>query len=169
MRYINVEKLKHEIERLKLLNSLDKDKEYAQFEFDVAAGYDMALNDVISFLSTLEESKKPIISNDLDKAAKEYAKTTFKKPHSENPDKEVMIIEPDKYAGFIAGAKYEDEQLSEKVAAAYQLGLADKEKQMMSEAVESEVTETCGISSVWIKTKQFKPGQKVRIIIVKED
>lgn len=40
---------------------------------------------------------------------------------------------------------------------------------MMKEAVESEVTETCGISSVWIKTKQFKPGQKVKIIIVKED
>lgn len=42
-------------------------------------------------------------------------------------------------------------------------------EQMLKEAVETEVTETCGISSVWIKTKQFKPGQKVRIIIVKED
>ena len=42
-------------------------------------------------------------------------------------------------------------------------------EQMMKDAVETEVTETCGISSVWIKTKQFKPGQKVRIIIVKED
>ncbi len=58
---------------------------------------------------------------------------------------------------------------SEKIAAAYQLGLADKEKQMMKGAVEVEVTETCGISSLWIKTKQFKPGQKVKIIIVKED
>ena len=42
-------------------------------------------------------------------------------------------------------------------------------EQMMKEAVECEVTETCGISSVWIKTKQFKPGQKVKLIIVKED
>lgn len=37
------------------------------------------------------------------------------------------------------------------------------------EAVEVEVTETCGIASVWLKTKQFKPGQKVKLIIVKED
>ena len=47
----------------------------------------------------------------------------------------------------------------------YQTALED----MMKEAVEAEVTETCGISSVWIKTKQFKPGQKVKIIFVKED
>ena len=44
-----------------------------------------------------------------------------------------------------------------------------QKEQLMKEAVETEVTETCGISSVWIKTKQFKPGQKVKIIIVKED
>ena len=44
---------------------------------------------------------------------------------------------------FIAGAKWQKEQdekdLSEKIAAAYQLGLADKEKQMLSEAVEGTV------------------------------
>lgn len=55
----------------------------------------------------------------------------------------------------------------------YLKGLEDGKKemkeQMMKEAVECEVTETCGISSVWIKTKQFKPGQKVKLIIVKED
>lgn len=43
------------------------------------------------------------------------------------------------------------------------------QEKLMREAVEVEVTETCGIASVWIKTKQFKPGQKVKIIIVKED
>ena len=48
-------------------------------------------------------------------------------------------------------------------------GVEEGKRLMMKEAVETEVTETCGISSVWVKTKQFKPGQKVRIIIIKED
>ena len=52
---------------------------------------------------------------------------------------------------------------------AFKEGALWMREKMMKEAVEGEVTETCGISSVWIKTKQFKPGQKVRIIIVKED
>lgn len=95
------------------------------------------------------EAVNPLPS-DSDEAAKEYAKLTFKKPYSDNPDEEVTIVEPDKYAGFIAGVEWDREQI-------------------LKEAVETEVTETCGISSVWIKTKQFKPGQKVRIIIVKED
>ena len=42
---------------------------------------------------------------------------------------------------------------------------------LLNEAVkvEGEVTETCGIASIWIKTKQFKHGDKVKLIIIKED
>ena len=69
MRYINVEKLKHEIERLKRLNSLDKDKEYAQFEFDVAAGYDMALYDIESFINFLQDKS---FETNLDKEILNY-------------------------------------------------------------------------------------------------
>ena len=105
------------------------------------------------FLSTLEEkSEKPIIPNDRDIAAKEYAKTTFKKPHSDNPDEEVTIVEPDKYAGFIAGAKWDKEQ-------------------MMSNAVEGTVYGN-GIYT-WVAgdiPSQFKYGDKVRVIVLpKED
>ena len=76
----------------------------------------------------------------------------------------------------------DDKELSEKIASAYQLGLADKEKQMMKEAVEGKVIKTDKHTSVryesfygtrryfyGIANKQFKPGDKVRIIIVKED
>ena len=119
------------------------------------------------FLSTLEEkSEKPIIPNDRDIAAKEYAKTTFKKPHSDNPDEEVTIVEPDKYAGFIAGAKWDKEQ-------------------MMSNAVEGSITAAVGALGYNIAAFRFddnhkytillphkegrKYGDRVRIIIVEGD
>lgn len=46
----------------------------------------------------------------LDEAAEEYARTTFTQPYSETPEKEITIIEPDKLAGFKAGAKWMAEQ-----------------------------------------------------------
>ena len=92
----------------------------------------------------------PSLPSELDEAAEEYAKTTFKKPHSDNPDEEVTIVEPDKYAGFIAGAKWDKEQI-------------------MSNAVEGTVYGN-GVYT-WVAgdiPSQFKYGDKVRIIIVKE-
>lgn len=98
---------------------------------------------------------------ELDEAAREYAKTTFKKPYSDNPDEEVTIVEPDKYAGFIAGAKWDREQ-------------------MMSKAVcyiaQPDITATGNIVIPFIRIGYtalsrygIKVGDKVRIIIVKED
>lgn len=89
---------------------------------------------------------------ELDEAAREYAKTTFKKPYSDNPDEEVTIVEPDKYAGFIAGAKWDREQ-------------------MMSEAVEGEVVLN-PFPTIFLddcEDYDFKDNDKVHIIIVKED
>ena len=51
--------IKAEIERLKKAKEVSEDKDYAQYELDVACGYDMACDDILSFLSTLE-SEKPI-------------------------------------------------------------------------------------------------------------
>ena len=64
--------------------------------------------EIVEAIKTLSHHS---LHSNLDKAAKEYAKTTFKKPHSDNPDEEVTIIEPDKYAGFIAGAKWMRDQM----------------------------------------------------------
>lgn len=44
-----------EIEGLKKNNEVSDNKEYAPYELDVACGYDMACDDILSFLSTLEE------------------------------------------------------------------------------------------------------------------
>lgn len=89
---------------------------------------------------------------ELDEAAEEYAKTTFKKPYSDNPDEEVTIVEPDKYVGFIAGAKWDREQ-------------------MLKEAVEGEVVLN-PFPTIFLddcEDYDFKDNDKVRIIIVKED
>lgn len=111
------------------------------------------------------QQSKPEVSEDVEEAAKAYA--------DDINSNECLYTYTDFTDAFKAGAKWQKEQddkeLSEKIASAYQLGLADKEKMMMKEAVEVVVTETCGIASVWIKTKQFKPGQKIPVIIVKED
>lgn len=114
---------------------------------------DMVLNVILkAFPATKECSFFP---SNLEEAAKEYAKTTFKRPYSDNPDEEVTIVEPDKYAGFIAGAKWDREQ-------------------MMSGAVEGEVAIVdypnrykfidCEVP------QEFNEGDKVRVIVLpKED
>lgn len=117
-----------------------------QYHLGLIDGLDMAERVLDSL-----ESGKPV-PNDLEEAAKEYAKTTFKKPYSDNPDEEVTIVEPDKYAGFIAGAKWDKEQ-------------------MMSNAVEGTVYGN-GVYT-WVAgdiPSQFKYGDKVRVIVLpKED
>lgn len=53
-------KIKAEIERLKKVQEVSEDKDYAQYELDVACGYDMACDDLLSFLSTLESEKSQV-------------------------------------------------------------------------------------------------------------
>lgn len=78
---------------------------------------------------------------------------------------------------FQEGAKWQKEQddkeLSEKIVAAYQLGLADKEKQMLNEAVEGFVNYYEDSGGILMAEAQvgcpYHNGDKVKIIIVKED
>lgn len=46
-----------EIEGLKKNNEVSDDKEYAPYELDIACGYDMACDDILSFLDSLESEK----------------------------------------------------------------------------------------------------------------
>ena len=66
----------------------------------------------------------------------------------------------------------QDKALSEKIAAAYQLGRKDMKEQMMKEAVEWTVTTNLANRPViyFDKLRGYKYGDKVRIIILpKED
>jgi hypothetical protein len=80
---------------------------------------------------------------------------------------------------FIAGAKWQkdqdDKDLSEKIAAAYQLGLADKEKQMMKEARNHFVYNILSgnhmkkMIEIYNDEADCRPGDVVRVIIFKKE
>ena len=90
-----VEKIRAEIERL--MAEYDKwieeqgvrRKEWARLKEDV--------------LDTVSEEP----DKSLEEAAEEYCKTIFHKLFSENPQEEQIVYDPDKYKGFIAGAKWQ--------------------------------------------------------------
>lgn len=80
---------------------------------------------------------------------------------------------------FAKGARMQkevdDKELSEKVSAAYQLGLADKEKQMMKEARNHFVLRVLSDNTIKKMIELYndevdcKFGDRVRIIIIKEE
>ena len=55
MKYIDADKLIAEIERLKQDNETSDDKEYAQYEIDVACGYAMACEEILSIIASLQQ------------------------------------------------------------------------------------------------------------------
>ena len=60
MKYIDAEKLKAEIERLKQDNETSDDKEYAQYEIDVACGYAMACEEILSIIASLQQEQPEV-------------------------------------------------------------------------------------------------------------
>ena len=134
--------------------------------------YPVYANNVKQAIEALSEPDgSSEIPNDLEEASRKHS--------CYDEDCEGAWYEPIVRNAFIAGAKWQKEndekELSEKIASAYQLGLADKEKQMVKEAVEGEVM-TTGFSTcdpVFIINRSelspemsFKDGDKVRIIFV---
>ena len=137
---------------------------------------------LLSFLSTLE-SEKPV-PKDLEEAAGEYAdKHGFRVPYdgSDNFYDEVDVKASKE--GFIAGAKWQAEQDLAEMAQSksplsvayanrcFENGKQAMKEQMMKEAVEAEIllTPYPTICLDDCKDYDFKDGQKVRIIIVKEE
>ena len=112
----------------------------------------LAIQKMENYLTELEEQEP--VCEELDKAADDYARDTI-------PMTDEEYIDGGKRSAFIAGANWMREQ-------------------MMKEAVEGEVC----IPNVWVEHKEgkelvvraeigkelgFKFGDKVRIVVVKED
>ena len=122
----------------------------------------------------LGRQSKPKVSEELETEANKYAEDNTWVNEFTN-DGEIPEWYKHTAEVFKAGASWQKEQdekeLSEKIASAYQLGLADKEKQLMKEAVEGIVTTRSMAGNIVTAhiDHQFKDGQKVKIIIVKED
>ena len=147
------------------------DKRYAEYrekmksdDFTYYEGMAAALDLFEQFIDTLE-LKKPV-PKDLEEAANKFA-VFYDQGTCDGIAQDC----------FIAGAKWKkeknDKDLSDKIAAAYQLGLADKEKQMMKEAVEGFVNYYEDSGGILMAEAQvgcpYHNGDKVKIIIVKED
>ena len=68
MKYVPADKLITEIERLKQLNTVRDDEDYAQYELDVACGYDMACEEIVSAINSFrQEPRFPQYDNIVDK------------------------------------------------------------------------------------------------------
>jgi hypothetical protein len=89
MSCIETDVLKKEIERLKKDNEVSEDKEYAQYELDVACGYDTALDAVLSFVCDYERREKEKRQEEDDRIFQEYldAKELEKNPLTEEQKK----------------------------------------------------------------------------------
>ena len=59
-KYIDADKLIAEIERLKQDNETSDDKEYAQYEIDVACGYAMACEEILSIIASLQQEQPKV-------------------------------------------------------------------------------------------------------------
>lgn len=137
-------------------------------------------------LAWLEELRTRLLEeetpNDLEEAASEYKERVIEETkchhnaltYAEGYEDALLLI-PD---AFIAGAKWQkgqdDKELSEKIAAAYQLGLADKQKQMLSEAVEGVVMDFSSNQprpqvDVYVDPNKYCTGDKVRVIVCKKE
>ena len=100
----------------------------------------------------------------LDEAAKNYALNTAE-------DSEQYSA---RYLGYKDGAKWQKEQdnkeLSEKIATAYQLGIAHQKEQMLKEAVECDLYYDGDFLAIDLNMAElgYSERENVRIIIVKE-
>lgn len=129
-----------------------------------ANGFQMPADKILATIKVVAKDSREYVEKfcndsipkDLEEAAKKYAKTSFTRPYSDTPEEVITIIEPEKCAGFIAGAKWQKEL-------------------MMAEVVGAEVwgevyTSRRIVKSDWLGPEIGKPGDKVRIIVLpKED
>lgn len=132
-------------------------------------------------IDIIQQSEQPHISETLDEAAKEYCKTIFHKPFSENPQEEHILYDPDKYDGFIAGAEWKDKQVNRDEI--FHDGMRYAYDQLMKEAVEGIVERSPSGKAISVKqegggcywafgnevAKQFNLGDKVKLIAIKEE
>lgn len=125
----------------------------------------------------IKESEKPV-PNDLEEAAKKYAHCPFT---DDDGNFHEDAIDEDAYLDFIAGAKWQEEQDKETIELAedhaYLAGSVNEREQMMKDAVEGHIVlKNDGWNSIELPStffgelsKNYKHGDKVRIIIIKED
>lgn len=117
-------------------------------------------------IDIIQQSEQQPMPESLEKAAEEYAQL----------DEEGMWKDGGKYKGFIAGAKWQAEQNNRDVV--FWKGMQHAIEGMKKDAVEGEVTErtvsgsrpeTFAITTKHFESSTLKMGDKVKVIIIKDD
>lgn len=111
------------------------------------------------------EDKSEMVSEDLDEAANQHSKQVF---HG-------LLVE-DNITAFKAGAKWQKQKDQETIELAEDhamlAGMNRMKEEMMENAIESIVEDWCGDFpevTIPLNPQDFKTGDKVKIIIVKEE
>ena len=158
----NIEKIRQEIERRK------KENMFVDLPMSIGRYYED--RELLAFIDSLPEEKP---SEDLEEAAVAY---------SQDPEEDGRIVlNADKGMAFIAGAKWQKEQMMDEWLkdrdGCFWDGVNEGKKamkeQMMKEAVEGEVVKDINnklaVTAKGINLDGFKFGQKVKIIVIKDE
>lgn len=157
-----VQLIKQEIERLKTQNETYLDKEYAEStKWYKHGAYDTCFQ-LLNFINSLPEEPT---KEDLEEAANQHSKQVF---HG-------LLVE-DNITAFKAGAEWQKQKDQETIELAEDhamlAGMNRMKEEMMENAIESIVEDWCGDFpevTIPLNPQDFKTGDKVKIIIVKEE
>ena len=166
-----IEKIRKEIERLKSTNP-------SEYNYQNAEGYVWALDDLLSFLDTLSEEPDKSLEEKTCKGFEEEFRRFIKKEKEKEPDKSLPYYGDYgiyRVARHFAQWGADHAPLPEDTVI-FNKGVAEGKRLMLEEAVEgfvathltSEGTKITVNSDYLPKEICIKPGEKVRIIIVKE-
>ena len=168
-KYIDADRLKAKLDELY--------RNYQSKYMEIRTPYTQGLIDTLDLVEQVIDSlqqEQQDVDLEKEKAARLYAIPHYMK------DIDLNHIEEYSYdtgleAAFIVGAdwqkKQDEKELSEKIASAYQLGRKDEKEQMMKEAVEGEIINAGYPTKIELDTfySKFEHGQRVKLIIIKED
>ena len=160
------------------------DREFSKFSNDVDAEHPFPIcvdeyNDFARHFYELGRQSKPKVSEDLETEIERYLSTELELDKDLNKDKPIYIYDctwedlKNLARHFAQWQKEKDEKmLSVEYLKGVEFGKQDTKEQMMKEAVEGEV-ENASFGIVYLRKNLtndgYSTGDKVRIIIVKED
>lgn len=173
-----IEKIRAEIERLKIGREGFRD---AETESELSAFYNgqvMILDEVLAKLSDLEKEEKPMneIEEIIEKELERYARENWE--FNEVLRKEVPFdVEDCKWCDLVAFARHfaqwQKEHDAELIEIAYNdgitIGKTKQKEQLMKEAVEGRVVDAGIFATYNTPVEYTHSGDKVKLIIVKED
>lgn len=180
-KYIDAERLKADIEK-RLKNTRDymngTGMKYKGQKYYKAQGKESAYDAILNVIDSLQQEQP---SDDLEEAAEEYRRESYRKSIVPNIDGPMPEYGGNIKDSFKAGAEWQyqkDRREFAKIKAkTWCEGFDAHKEQMLKDAVEGEIAHDRGVDYLDYNIakldeyifSRFKAGDKVKIIIIKED